>query len=132
LTQLSTLEIVQQWEKQGNSSSIFVASTTTRMKHHNDRNVEAAAAAAASTTPPPKSPIWRKVLLSQLGLAGISAAAAAALLYLVNPPITQFKRVDPATSEKQDWRKVLLVCFIVLILVFIMPEVLTLAHIFTK
>lgn len=103
-----------------------------RMRFHQDRNVQVAAAAAASQKPISKTPVWQKVLLSQLGLAGLSTAATATLLYVVNPPITQFKRQDPSTSEKQDWRKVLFVCFLVLVAVFIMPEVLTLAHIFTK
>lgn len=58
----------------------------------------------------------------------MSAGVVAALLYLFNPPITQLKRTDDLTSEKQAWWKVLAACFFVLLLVLLLPEFIRLAN----
>jgi hypothetical protein len=73
-----------------------------------------------------------KIYGTQIGLAIASALISAGLLYWVNPPITQYKRKDTITSEKQDYRKVLVVCSLVLILVFVGPELLSFLRLFEK
>lgn len=76
--------------------------------------------------------ILTKIYGTQIGLAIGSALLGAGLLYWINPPITQCKRKDSLSSEKQDYRKVLIVCTLVLISVFVGPELLSFLRLFEK
>jgi hypothetical protein len=64
---------------------------------------------------------------TQAALAVIGASLTAVLLYIINPPITQKKRPDSMTCTGQDWRKVFLMAFIVLLLIILIPELFKLA-----
>jgi hypothetical protein len=66
-----------------------------------------------------------KIYGTQIGVAFFSSLAAAGLLYWVNPPLTQFRRKDNICSQKQNWKYVLLACSLVLIGVFVGPEILS-------
>lgn len=89
-----------------------------------------AQALAAAYESPKKEHFLAKIYGTQLGIASVSAILTALILYIVNPPLTQRKRVDDLTRERQDWRWVLITCFIVFILVFVMPEIFKLLHLF--
>lgn len=65
--------------------------------------------------------VWKSIYVVQLVSAIVVVLATAIALYLINPPLTQKKRKDPYTNEKQDWKKVLFVLFIVFVLVFLLP-----------
>jgi len=67
------------------------------------------------------SSLWKSTYMIQLLASVVAAVVAAISLYLINPPLTQKKRTDPYTSEKQDWRKVLFVVFLVFIFAFLIP-----------
>jgi hypothetical protein len=69
---------------------------------------------------------WYHFWLGQGILALAAAGITAILLYVFNPPITQQKRRDELTSEKQNWVKVLAMCFFVFLLVLLLPEVIRL------
>lgn len=77
---------------------------------------------AADCRPDSKRFLYQ-IYATQIGLAVIASAIAAAFLYFVNPPLTQYISPDEFTSEKQDWRKVLIACTIVLVFVFVLPEI---------
>lgn len=94
------------------------------------RENRAQALAAAAYEPPKKKHFFAKIYGTQLGIASISALITALILYIINPPLTQRKRTDDLTREKQDWRWVLITCFIVFILVFVMPEIFKILHLF--
>lgn len=71
---------------------------------------------------------WYHFWLGQGILALVAAGITAVLLYVFNPPITQQKRRDELTSEKQNWVKVLAMCFFVFLLVLLLPEVIRLVN----
>lgn len=74
---------------------------------------------------------WYHIWLAQ-GILAIAAAGLVAILcYAVNPPITQKKRKDGYTSEKQDWKKVLLFTFFVFLIVLLLPEFIRLVTLLT-
>ena len=56
---------------------------------------------------------------TQLGVSLGAGVLTASLLYVVNPPLSQKARTDPYTSEKQDWKKVLLITIIVMAIRFV-------------
>lgn len=64
---------------------------------------------------------WGLLIGTQIGVATISALISTALLYIVNPPISQKKTQDNMVSEGQDWKKVLLITLIVFFIVLFIP-----------
>jgi len=72
---------------------------------------------------------WYSKWLTQGILAIISSIIIALLLFIINPPITQKFNKDENISEKQDWKKVLIMCVIVFLLVLLLPEIIRLTNI---
>lgn len=103
-------------------------STDLRSQLHLQRND--AAAELAVMHRPPQDTLLRRLYTSQIGLAVLSFFGTAVLLYLVNPPVTQVRRRDNRTAEKQDWRWVFLLSLLVAVLVYIMPDLLAFLHIY--
>jgi hypothetical protein len=64
-----------------------------------------------------------KLYGTQLGLALAGGLIIAIVCISINPPITQYYHEDPFTMTNQDWRKVLLLVAIVVILIFLIPEI---------
>ena len=64
-----------------------------------------------------------KLYATQTGLALVGGVLVAIFCYLINPPLTQYYHEDPFTMTTQDWRKVLLFVAIVVVLIFLIPEI---------
>ena len=64
-----------------------------------------------------------KLYGTQLGLALVAGLLVGISCFMINPPITQCYHDDPLVMTNQDWKKVLLLVAIVVILVFIIPEI---------
>ena len=73
---------------------------------------------------------WYQGWLAQGILAIVSSGLTVILLYVFNPPMTQQKRRDDYTSEKQSVLKVIAVCFFVFLLVLLLPECIRLVNSF--
>lgn len=71
---------------------------------------------------------WYYVWLTQGILAIISSIIIALILFITNPPISQKKNKDKSISEKQNWKKVLIICIIVFLLVLLLPEIIRLTN----
>jgi hypothetical protein len=69
---------------------------------------------------------------TQIGLSAAGIILGAGILYYFNPPITQVKRTDEYTQERQDWRKVVFALSLVGIAIFVMPDVMMAMRIFGK
>lgn len=69
------------------------------------------------------SPRISDYLFSKLGIAVMASLVIGIALYVINPPITQRKSDDPGVSEKQDFGKVLIFVTIVLLAVYLLPDV---------
>lgn len=65
---------------------------------------------------------WWSVWLTQGVLAIVVTVAVVFLLYLISPPMTQEKGTDNLVSQKQSWKKVLVVAVFVFLLVLLLPE----------
>jgi uncharacterized membrane protein YdbT with pleckstrin-like domain len=65
---------------------------------------------------------------TQLGIAAATGVVTVALLYIVNPPITQTRVSEENVKEGQDWKLVLLTFVIVVFIVFILSAVLKLVR----
>ncbi len=65
---------------------------------------------------------WYHAWLTQSILAIVGSGFTAVMLYIFNPPISQQKRRDEFTSEKQSVVKVLAMCFFVFLLILLLPE----------
>lgn len=72
---------------------------------------------------------WYHFWITQGMLALVVAGITAILLYIFNPPMTQRKRKDEYTSEKQSFVKVLGICFLIFILVLVLPEIIRLINV---
>jgi hypothetical protein len=70
--------------------------------------------------------VLAKIYGTQIGLALGTGLVSVGVCYWLNPPITQHKRSDELTCEKQDWRKVMLLFSIISVSVFFGPEVINL------
>jgi hypothetical protein len=69
---------------------------------------------------------WYHILATQAIIALIPSGITVLLLYIFNPPMTQLKRTDDMTSEKQDWKKVLALTVFVFLITLLLPEVIRL------
>lgn len=59
---------------------------------------------------------------TQLGISVLAGAIVVAILYIVNPPLTQNKATEENVKEGQSWQLVLLVFAIVVFVVFILAS----------
>ena len=66
---------------------------------------------------------WYSILATQAILSIIPVIFSIFFILLFNPPITQKKRKDELSVEKQDWIKVLIFISLAFLLALITPEV---------
>lgn len=66
---------------------------------------------------------FTKLYGTQIGLALLTSGISLGILYIVNPPLSQQKRRDRFSSEKQSWQIVLIICVIIFLIVLVGPEI---------